>query len=229
MTKSIKSFLSVVIFISMAGILFEAPAQSKGVVMANQKEEEISPTEDLMREHGILDRLLLVYEKVIATIDSKNFSVPMLLQAVNIVKEFIEDYHEKSEENDIFPIFEKNKQQIELVKTLRLQHDRGRILMTQLREILKNKKMLDAKDKKIVKKLLKKFIVMYRPHKSREDTVLFPLVSMLISGKEFKNLGERFEDTEHERFGEDGFNKIVRKVERIEKHFGIYKLEQFTP
>ena len=30
-----------------------------------EKEEEIPPTEDLMREHGVLNRILLIYEEII--------------------------------------------------------------------------------------------------------------------------------------------------------------------
>ena len=35
-----------------------------------EEEEEVSPPEDLMREHGILKRVLLVYEEAIRRIDT---------------------------------------------------------------------------------------------------------------------------------------------------------------
>jgi hemerythrin-like domain-containing protein len=70
---------------------------------------------------------------------------------------------------------------------------------------------------------------MYRPHKAREDTVLFPAFRKIVSAKEFDSLGESFEKKEDELFGEGGFEKIVDEVAGIEKRLGIFELSQFTP
>src|SRR5438874_1276165 len=40
----------------------------------NETEEEISPAEDLMREHGVLERVLLVYETSMARIAGQGTS-----------------------------------------------------------------------------------------------------------------------------------------------------------
>ncbi len=198
--------------------------------MTNKKEEyEIPLTEDLMREHGILNRVLLIYEEIIKRIDANtDFSVTTLKNAVTIIKSFIEDYHEKLEEDYVFPLFEKHKKEIRLIKTLKNQHNKGREITAQLQKIIA-KEPLEPKNKKLIKNLLYKFIRMYRPHEAREDTVLFPQVRSLISQEEFKELGERFEDLEHKLFGENGFETMVQKVADIEKELGIYQLEQFTP
>ena len=42
------------------------------------------------------------------------------------MRKFVEDYHEKLEENFIFPEFEKKKKLVDLVKVLREQHQAGR-------------------------------------------------------------------------------------------------------
>ena len=36
----------------------------------NEEEEEVSPAEDLMREHGVLKRVLLIYGEAIRRIDA---------------------------------------------------------------------------------------------------------------------------------------------------------------
>ena len=41
--------------------------------------------------------------------------------------------------------------------------------------------------------------------------------------------GDRFEDREHQLFGEHGFENIVSQVAELEKTLGIYDLGQFTP
>lgn len=204
-------------------------AYKKNILMKKkEKEFEIPLTEDLMREHGVLNRVLLIYEEIVKRIDNNiEFSAATLVDVVTIIKSFIEDYHEKLEENYLFPLFEKQKKEIKLIKTLRDQHNKGREITKQLQELIVQS--LNPKNKALIKKLLQKFIRMYRPHEAREDTVLFPQVRSLISEEEFKKLGEKFEDLEHQLFGEDGFETVVKKVATIEKDLGIYQLEQFTP
>ena len=51
-----------------AGMLVASPA----VARPEQKEEdEVAPGEDLMREHGVLKRVLLVYGEAIRRIDAR--------------------------------------------------------------------------------------------------------------------------------------------------------------
>src|SRR5438552_14953367 len=64
-----------------------------------EKETEVGPPEDLMREHGVLKRVLLVYGEVLRRIDSKqDFPPETLADAARIIRNFVEDYHEKLEE-----------------------------------------------------------------------------------------------------------------------------------
>jgi hemerythrin-like domain-containing protein len=185
--------------------------------------EMVSPTEDLMREHGVLDRILLIYEEIIKRMDADQpFSPNSLKRSAEIVRSFIENYHEKLEEEYLFTKFEKAKKMLDLVTTLREQHQQGRILTDY---ILVHANETDKK----LKTILQEFIAMYRPHAAREDTVLFPAFKMLLSEEEYDALGDIFEKKEHELFGKDGFNSIVRDIEDIEKGLGIYNLSQFTP
>ena len=71
--------------------------------------------------------------------------------------------------------------------------------------------------------------LMYRPHEAREDTVLFPAFQKLVGHKEYDRLGEKFEEREHELFGQDGFEVAVRQVAELEGALGITDLSQFTP
>jgi hemerythrin-like domain-containing protein len=204
--------------------------EKKEVIMNRKKEEfEIPLTEDLMREHGILNRILLIYEEIIKRIENSiDFSVLTLAQAINIIKSFIEDYHENLEDVYVFPLFEKHKKEIRLIKTLKKQHIKGREIASQLQK-LSATTQLTKDNKKFVHNLLQKFIKMCRPHEAREDTVLFPQVRSLISEREFLELGEKFETLEYDLFGEDGFEAMVKRVESIEKELDIYNLGQFTP
>lgn len=50
-----------------------------------------------------------------------------------------------------------------------------------------------------------------------------------MSSKEFRELGEVFEEKEHALFGKEGFENMVVQVATIEQVLGIYDLAMFTP
>jgi hemerythrin-like domain-containing protein len=197
---------------------------------AENKAEEVSPAEDLMREHGVLDRVLLIYGEVLVRLrDGKDFSPGVLAGGADLVRRFIEDYHEKLEEDYLFPRFEKAGKLVELVQVLRRQHQAGRRLTETIKNRATAAALKNAEETKALVDSLHGFIRMYRPHAAREDTVLFPAFRLLVSPHEYDVLGEEFEDKEHALFGEEGFAKIVDEVAQLEKTLGIYDLAQFTP
>jgi len=192
---------------------------------------EVTPTEDLMREHGLLNRVLLVYETCIHKLKAHElFDMRVLLDAADIIKSFIEDYHEKNEEQYLFPIFEKTGTLVDEITVLREQHVAGR--KTTRNIITLTKALIEHDDQLKRQELIEElgaFIGMYRPHEAREDTEIFPLIRSLISAEEFEKIGEIFEESEEKLFGKDGYSKIVHSVEEIEKALGIFDLAQFTP
>ena len=193
------------------------------------EDKEVSPPEDLMQEHGLLNRILLIYDhnrQLIAGGLKPN--LPSLNASAGIIRTFVEDYHEKQEEDYLFTRFRKAGQLTDLVDTLLRQHNAGRRITDQLLQLTKAPS-LDPNEIQQLSNLLTAFNTMYRPHEAREDTVLFPAFRKLVSKHEYDSLGEEFEDNEHKHFGKDGFETMVGKVADIEKQLGIYELNQFTP
>lgn len=76
--------------------------------------QKVSPPEDLMQEHGLLNRILLIYDTCRTRLESKTaFPKETISNAANIIRTFVEDYHEKQEEQYLFPRFQKaNRLQI---------------------------------------------------------------------------------------------------------------------
>ncbi|HEY2796579.1 MAG TPA: hemerythrin domain-containing protein [Thermoanaerobaculia bacterium] len=195
-----------------------------------KEEEEVSPAEDLMREHGVLKRVLLVYGEAIRRIDAHADLPPEpIADSAKIIHDFIEEYHEKLEEDQIFPRFRKANRLVELVDVLDKQHKAGRKVTAEISRLATAKALRDRDDSRRLRTAMAEFIRMYSPHEAREDTVLFPAFREIVRGHEYDALGEEFEKKEHQLFGEDGFEKMVDRVASIEKALGIYDLAQFTP
>lgn len=199
-----------------------------GCKEAGENEKEVSPPEDLMQEHGVLNRILLIYDTCrLRLVNNEDLPLEAITNSADIVRKFVEDYHEKQEENYLFPRFEKANQLTDLVNTLRIQHKAGRAITDQI-SVLSKTRSLSGTEKQNLAQLLTNFNIMYRPHEAREDTVLFPAFRKIVSKNEYDSLGEEFENNEHKLFGEDGFGTMVDRVAGIEKNLGIYDLAQFT-
>ncbi len=217
-----------------AGALFVARAQAEdaGGKDAKKDDEDVSPAEDLMREHGVLKRILLIYGEGTRRLDAKEDLPPeAIADSAKLIREFVEDYHEKLEQDFLFPRFRKANKLVDLVDVLFAQHQAGRKLTDttlQLANANANA-MKNADDRRKLSESLNLFIRMYNPHEAREDTILFPAFRALVSKNEYDSLGADFEKKENQLFGNEGFEMNVEKVTAIEKKLGIYELAQFTP
>ena len=219
------------VWLRSAGYLAGGAALSwAGPEKKGEEEEDVSPAEDLMREHGILKRVLLIYREVMNRIDSKReFPPDVVLSSAKLIRSFVEDYHEKLEEDYLFPRFRKANKLTDLVETLNVQHQKGRALTDQTVQLANASAIKDAAQRAKLRNSLYQFVRMYEPHEAREDTVLFPAFKKIVSKHEYDSLGEEFEKKENQLFHGDGFEKNVDAVAKLEKELGVYDLSQFTP
>lgn len=193
-----------------------------------KEEAQVSAPEDLMREHDVLHRILLVYERIITTqAPPAEWPVKTLTEAARLVQTFIEDYHQKLEEDHVFPAFEKADRLTDLTAVLRKQHDAGTRLT---QAILKGAGQLkEPADAKRLTRDVREYIRMYQPHSAREGSVLFAALHTVVEPKQYEQMGDQFEEIEHKKLGENGFENAVSQVAAMEKTLGIYDLSQFTP
>jgi hemerythrin-like domain-containing protein len=97
--------------------------------MGEGAEPEVTATEDLMREHGILRRALLVYQETATRLTSGvSVPAPPLQKTAKLFRAFGEEYHEKKlEEVYIFPAVKKSGGEAgNYADVLIAQHQRGR-------------------------------------------------------------------------------------------------------
>src|SRR5581483_990028 len=177
--------------------------------------EEVSPVEDLMREHGVLRRALLVYTAAAATLRGAPSTVaPAALQkTATLFRTFGEDYHEKKlEETYIFPAVKQAGGPVaSLPDILVEQHQRGREITDYILAMTAGAKF-GASNAEPLAKVLEAFVLMYRHHAAREDTLVFPAWKRTLSAKQRDEMGEKFEEIEHQQFGEDGYKHAVKQI-----------------
>src|SRR5204863_171580 len=97
--------------VGAAGLSLVAASPGWGAPQSptNKKSAESVPvtaTEDLMREHGIVARLMLIYGAGVRRLgQGEDIDPAVFTQAGEIMRDFVHDYHEKNEEEQVFPRF----------------------------------------------------------------------------------------------------------------------------
>ncbi len=192
---------------------------------------EVTATEDLMREHGVLRRALLVYSEIAARLRrSRSVVSPDALQKTGkLFRAFGEEYHEKKlEETYIFPAVKSvGGEAASYVDILVAQHRRGAEITDYILAVTQGAK-LGAGDAEPLARALDSLVRMYRAHAAREDTIIFPAWKLTLTAKQLDEMNDKFEDIEHQQFGEGGFENAVRQMSDIERELGLGDLAQFT-
>src|SRR5207302_2867457 len=135
--------------------------------------------------------VMLVYDEILRRMDAREeFPPEALLESAHIIRNFVEDYHEKLEEDYLFPRFEKAHKLVELVQVLRSQHDAGRRVTDVILRHANHGALKEADNRARVALAMRQFNRMYAPHEAREDTVLFPAVHGIVSAHEYDALGD---------------------------------------
>ena len=192
---------------------------------------EVTATEDLMREHGVLRRALLIYSAAAVKLRANPSTIPpdALQKTAKLFRAFGEEYHEKKlEEAYIFPAVKKaGGEAATYPDILVVQHNRGREITDYIISVTQGAK-LGANNAEPLAKALETFVLMYRNHAAREDTIIFPAWKQTMTGKQLDEMNDKFEDIEHEQFGEDGFEDAVKQIKAIENSLGLADIAQFT-
>jgi hemerythrin-like domain-containing protein len=217
-----------------AGVLLAS--QSFGPALSAEKkkrveEHEVGAVEDLMREHGVLRRALLVYVETVPKLRANPASLDAgaIARTAKLFRSFGEDYHEKKlEEAHIFPAVRKaGGPAAAYLDVLITQHNRGREITDYILAVT-GKGAVGSGDAEPLARVVETFVLMYQNHAAREDTIVFPVWKEALSEQQLREMGDKFEDIERQTFGKDGFEDAVKQIAEIEQTLGFADLTQFT-
>ena len=196
------------------------------------EETEVTATEDLMREHGVIRRALLVYFESVPKLrrNASAVDASALHQTAQLFRTFGEDYHERMlEEEHIFPLIRKQGSELNrYAEILTAQHARGREVTDYVLAVTNGSRISVAHVEPLAN-VLDGFVLMYANHAAREDTIVFPAWKKNFSNKRLDEIADQFEEIERKMFGEDGFEDAEKRISRIEMNLGLADLAQFTP
>jgi hemerythrin-like domain-containing protein len=196
-----------------------------------QESEDTSANEDMMREHGVLRRILILYREVAPTLHAQatRIDANAIHNVAELFQQFGEQYHEeKLEEQYVFPAMRKaGGDSTALLDVLVEQHRRGREITDYILDATRNGVLATASTHDLARAMVS-FARMYEAHAAYEDTIVFPWLKKTMPKAQYDDLSEKFEEIEREQFGTDGFDMAVKKVAEAEHALGIPDLAMLT-
>jgi hemerythrin-like domain-containing protein len=212
---------------ALAGLAVALPASARA---EQESALDVLAVEDLMREHGVLRRVLLVYAQAADQLRRRQVVPAQALhRAAQLFRSFGEDYHERSlEERHVFPaVIAAGGAPAALCHTLAAQHRRGRQITDYLLAASAGANVAPAVAAPLAG-VLDGLLRMYQHHTAIEDTVVFPAWKRTLTPARYGELSERFEALEQRMFGRDGFEDAVERIGDIEQAFGLADLAALT-
>jgi hemerythrin-like domain-containing protein len=190
----------------------------------------VPPSEDLMREHGVHRRIILVYREAARLLHAgEAVHAGALAESVALVRRFVQGYHEKLEQEHVFPRLLAANSSVQLIATLQAQHEAGRLLTARISECATAEALAGDAGRRRMIAALDGFVRMYEPHAQREDTELIPAFRALLTFDDQTRLAGRFDEEERRALGDGGFERAVATVQQLEAAFGLGNLAHFTP
>jgi hemerythrin-like domain-containing protein len=214
-----------------AGLVLASCTKHDAESGKGEGDDFVTANEDLMREHGVLRRILILSREVAPKLVASSMAVDgaALADATALFQTFGERYHEQMiEEDHIFPIVRKaGGDAAGQIDALLAQHARDREITAYVRDRTKSGRIATA-DAEPLARTLTGFARMYEPHAAREDTIAFPAFKKAVGRAGYDELGDKFEDIERRTFGGDGFDMAIEEIATIEHRLGLADLSLFT-
>jgi hemerythrin-like domain-containing protein len=213
-----------------AGLAVASSAAARDDVTATRKKAAdalLTPAEILSRNDAVLQRVMLIYETAMRRAgEGEDIDPVVFSQPAEVARDFFHDFHEKAEQELIYPAFRTAGRMVKLVDVLIAQKAVGGKLTDRIIEAAPK---LHAKEQReAMGRDIKAFITMYRPHLAREETDVFPTLNDIVTPDRYGQLASALLKRERDTFGGDGFEAAAKRVAQIENKIGTYDLSVFT-
>jgi hemerythrin-like domain-containing protein len=174
----------------------------------------MDPLEALSNEHGLirqyLDNLSLAAEKIE---NGQRPSVAFFEKGLDFARTFADKFHHFKEEHVLFvQLAQKKKGEVDAqLDTLRLQHERGRELVTGIGDALEGYAAGDAMKTADLLEKMAAYAALLRHHIHTEDHVFYPMARKTLTEEEMTRVAGEFEK-QRDKHGADAFERYHKQV-----------------
>lgn len=168
------------------------------------REPDLTPTADLVHEHGVVLLVVAAMEREAARIRAgEQLDGDGIEKMVRFTREFTDGCHHHKEEQVLFPLLrEKAPMAAGPVSVMLAEHDQGRAHIRAVADGLSAASAGDADARDAVAAGLEGYAALLRAHIAKENKVLFPLAERALRADDKARLAAEFDRVEREETGE---------------------------
>lgn len=176
-------------------------------------------TEVLKQEHRVIERIIPVMEEAADRLaHGRDLGDDVFPRILDFMRVFADRCHHAKEEDELFPVLEKNGVDTEggLIGALKDEHTDARALVKKIDEALAGLAEGDSEAAGEIRAAVLVYADLLRMHIEKEDITLFPLTDRTLSAQQQMQLAVIFEDLEDEepcQGAYDHYRQVVAELE----------------
>lgn len=166
------------------------------------------PIKKLVDEHLLIKRWIALIPQMIGNLDLKSPEDRQLISdGIDFIRSYADKYHHAKEEEILFKYFDEN---LDIIKTMRSDHEAARNHVKAILEALKNK------DKEAIIEHLNGYRELLTEHIKKEDEILYPWIDRNLSITQVGELFTKFAEADS-AIGEEVPERCEKFVKEAEK------------
>lgn len=178
----------------------------------------IQPIDQLRQEHRTIEQLLGLLERLATRLETRQ-DVPMDLfpDLLEFLLTFADTCHHGKEEDILFPALENHgvAHNSGPIGVMLAEHDLGRRYVNTLAEAARHYVQNQPGSSQLLAQSARGYVGLQRQHIYKEDTILYPMASALLSEDEFEAIGQQFEALERDRLGVGEHDRLQQVAEHL--------------
>jgi hemerythrin-like domain-containing protein len=178
----------------------------------------MKPTEVLMEEHRVIERVLIALEKAASRLSrGEEVYLRFFSGTSALIYGFADSYHYKKEEKVLYEALFKNgfPRETGPVAVMIAEHEEGRRLGQRLRQATERFQGGDVKVRDQVVLSAWGYVSLLRRHMEKEDRLVFPMVEQVIPVDKQDWIVEAFDRFERDENGVELHEKYYGMAERL--------------
>jgi hemerythrin-like domain-containing protein len=179
------------------------------------------PTEDLMNEHRVIERMLKVVSKAADRMENGlQVDKELFVGAADFFKNFADRCHHGKEEKLLFEkMMERGVSgEVGPIAVMLREHQDGRAHVKRIADLSASK--LDKKNSKELIRHTRGYVDLLSQHIQKEDKILYPMADQLLYSEDQEELEKGFERVEKEVMGPGVHERYHHMIEEWEQKYG---------
>lgn len=178
----------------------------------------MKPTDDLMNEHRVIERMLAVVSKATDRLErGEEVDKAVFEDAVDFFKNFADRCHHGKEEKLLFEkMMERGVSgEVGPIAVMLREHEDGRAHVRRIADL--SSKKLDKKNSQELIHHARGYVELLSQHIQKEDNILYPMANQILTSEDQKELEKGFEEVEEKVMGPGVHERYHDMIERWEK------------